>query len=492
MRQFGGVSVRFLVAFGLSLASVTAVVGSSPADAIDGSISGSVTASGQPVSSVGVNVCPLAFGVCRFDFTDGQGAYSVVGLAADEYAVSFYPPPPYLPEFYDGVPSLDDATPVVVVGGADTSGIDASLEVGGSISGTLTGAGVGPLEGILVEACTVDLPIVCGYGGTVAGGTWSIEALGVGDYTVLFRPSSGFVPEFFDDALTADSATPVSVVSGSDTGSIDAELAAEPAAGAVWPDFDGDGLADRGVFRPEFGGWFVDGQVTGFLGLSGDVPVPGDYTGDGVTDRAVFRDGAWFIEGEATRFLGAAGDVPVPGDYDGDGDWEPAVFRDGVWFVEGQATRYLGSSGDVPVPGDYDGDGVTEIGVFRPSVGGWYVEGEAPVFYGLSSDVPVPADYDGDGVTDRGVFRPEFGGWYVDGQVTEFIGLSSDVPVPADYDGDGVVERGVFRPEFGGWYVQDEATVFYGLGTDIPLSLPAAVYDIYSGQGGESALAVSG
>ena len=105
------------------------------------------------------------------------------------------------PNSYHGVPSLDDATPVVVVGGADTSGIDASLEVGGSISGTLTGAGVGPLEGILVEACTVDLPIVCGYGGTVAGGTWSIEALGVGDYTVLFRPSSGFVPEFFDDVV---------------------------------------------------------------------------------------------------------------------------------------------------------------------------------------------------------------------------------------------------------------------------------------------------
>jgi hypothetical protein len=250
-------------------------------------------------------------------------------------------------------------------------------------------------------------------------------------------------------------------------------------AGGVWPDFDGDGLADRSVFRPEFGGWFANGQPTAFLGLPGDVPVPGDYNGDDITERAVFRNGAWYIDGQPTRFLGTATDVPVPGDYDGDGDWEPAVYRDGAWFIEGQPTRFLGAAGDVPVPGDYNGDGTTEIAVFRPSVGGWYVDGAAPVFYGLSTDVPVPGDYNGDGTTDRAVYRPEFGGWYVDGQPTEFIGLSSDVPVPADYNGDGTTERAVYRPEFGGWYVQNATTVFYGLGTDIPLPLPAAVYTTY-------------
>jgi hypothetical protein len=108
---------------------------------------------------------------------------------------------------------------------------------------------------------------------------------------------------------------------------------------STWPDFDGDGSADRGVYRPEVGGWYVDGQAAAFLGLPGDVPVPGDFDGDGVTERAVFRDGSWFIEGEATRFWGQAGDVPVPADCDGDGDVEPAVFRDGSWFIQGQAPR---------------------------------------------------------------------------------------------------------------------------------------------------------
>ena len=259
----------------------------------------------------------------------------------------------------------------------------------------------------------------------------------------------------------------------------DATVDAPNASTSTPFDFDGDGSADRGVYRPEYGGWYIHELATEFIGLSTDVPAPGDYDGDGVTERAVFRDGAWFIEGESTRFLGQAGDIPVPGDYDGDGDWEPAVFRNGAWFVEGQATAYFGWPSDVPVPADYNGDGITEIAVFRPSVGGWYVDGLAPVFYGLSTDVPVPADYDGNGVVDRAVFRPEYGGWYVDGLATEFIGLSFDVPVPADYDGDGAAERAVFRPAYGGWYVEDATTVFYGLGSDIPLLLPAAVYNSY-------------
>ena len=51
-----------------------------------------------------------------------------------------------------------------------------------------------------------------------------------------------------------------------------------------------------------------------FVGLSTDVPVPADYTGDGVTDRAVFRPdfGGWYVDGEPTVFYGRSTDVPLP------------------------------------------------------------------------------------------------------------------------------------------------------------------------------------
>ena len=62
------------------------------------------------------------------------------------------------------------------------------------------------------------------------------------------------------------------------------------------------------------GAWLINGQPTVFWGLSGDIPVPGDYNGDGTTDIAIFRPtvGGWYINGQPTVFCGLNGDIPTP------------------------------------------------------------------------------------------------------------------------------------------------------------------------------------
>lgn len=115
-------------------------------------------------------------------------------------------------------------------------------------------------------------------------------------------------------------------------------------------DFDGDGLSDITVYRPNNNFFYVLKSSDGGLlaqqwGLTPDDRItPGDYDGDGKTDFAVFRQptGTWYIlqssngQVRADQF-GANGDVPVPGDYDGDGKFDLAVSRDSggtsTWYI---------------------------------------------------------------------------------------------------------------------------------------------------------------
>ena len=187
-------------------------------------------------------------------------------------------------------------------------------------------------------------------------------------------------------------------------------------------DFNRDAKADITLYRPSNGSWssasvtilnartFPDGTSSPAVafytpvvpsmptGLSGDIPVAGDYDGDGTSDLAVYQSstGTWNIlnlipgTSGSLQFRGARvayqwgldGDMPVPGDYDGDGRTDPAVYRpaNGVWYLLRSSTNFTTSAaiqwglpGDVPVPGDYDGDGVTDFAVYRPSNGVWYL-----------------------------------------------------------------------------------------------------------------------
>src|SRR6266496_3156381 len=154
--------------------------------------------------------------------------------------------------------------------------------------------------------------------------------------------------------------------------------------------------------------------VLGAVGVSSAAAEPvrhaavADFDGDGISDFSVLKpDGGWYIQPSSLRccwgfswgYALPAGARPVPGDYDGNLSTDPAMFlpADGTWQVmpsngTGAYIVPFGQSGDIPVPGDYDGDGRTDFAVFRPSNGTWYIRYSATaattsVQFGTNCDI---------------------------------------------------------------------------------------------------------
>lgn len=268
-----------------------------------------------------------------------------------------------------------------------------------------------------------------------------------------------------------------------------------------------------GVFRPSTGTFYSrsadeSGAFTAIRwGLASDVLAVGDYDGDGIQDAAVWRPetGIWYIlrsSDAGALFVkwgvtiayptGGLPDVPVPADYDGDGQTDIAVWRPdtGQWYVLFSSTKFnersagvfqWGKLGDVPVQADYDGDGRADFAIFRPTENQWYIfesstGGWKTTRFGIAGrDRLVPADYTGDGRADIAVYRS--GAWYVLSSETAEIepfqfGFADATPAPGDYDGDGRTDFAVYRK--GSWYIYDSAVprfriINFGSEDDIPI-----------------------
>jgi len=200
-----------------------------------GTISGTVTGDGGPVDHLEVQASLVDGSWSNGAYTNPDGSYTITGLPAGDYIVSFDPwlvnpsgPPSFLYQYYEGVDQYEDATPVAVDYGADTPGINAELVVAGSISGIVTGDG-GPLAEIDVSAYSESGGY--GYASTDADGHYQITGLGAGDYVVEFRAGwynyaneTAFLEEYYSNARLEEDATLVSVTLAGDTGNIDADL----------------------------------------------------------------------------------------------------------------------------------------------------------------------------------------------------------------------------------------------------------------------------
>lgn len=200
-----------------------------------GSISGTVTstATGLPVGNVAVHASSLGTPANgRYAVTRADGTYLVEDLVADEYVVMFDQYlGAYATERYNNAHGWyavpEPATPVTITEGENKLGIDAALEPGGTITGTVT-SGVTGLPIPWPQVCAVDgdgNTLQCAQTNSSAPGFYWLSGVLVGSARVHFMsPSPELRDEYYLNAHALTSATPVEVTQGMQTTGIDAVL----------------------------------------------------------------------------------------------------------------------------------------------------------------------------------------------------------------------------------------------------------------------------
>ncbi len=210
---------------------VSVLAAPAAADAANGSITGKVTEAVGGAGIEGVEVC--AWGVeptedFGCDVSSADGAYAIEALLPGEYVVEFWPvSSDYIGQWYDGKSFAEEPDPVIVSSGAATPGIDAELEKGGEIEGTVVDNGPGeePIQGIEVVAFGTDEQEFVGEAVTDADGEYTISRLPEGPYKVLYWDLFGeYVTQYYDGVASWEEADVVFAEPGVKDVGIDAEM----------------------------------------------------------------------------------------------------------------------------------------------------------------------------------------------------------------------------------------------------------------------------
>ena len=233
----------------VNLGDGEAATGIDAALAVGGQIAGTVTnvETLEPVE--GVEACaidvsgPQEEGVIHCDKSDAAGEYTIHALKTGSYKVEFFvwESPNYIHQFYPGKASRAEAsTLAVTAGSAPVTGIDAAMQRGIQVSGTVTEAGG---SGLTWEArvCAVD-PVTeavaqCDFPGH--DGTYSIAGLSFGLYAISFAVDveeepglilhpDGFVRQYYDAKPTLAEADRIGGAGPAELTGIDAQLVRGP------------------------------------------------------------------------------------------------------------------------------------------------------------------------------------------------------------------------------------------------------------------------
>ena len=201
-----------------------------------GILSGTVTdaATGLPLG-----------GICVSDdngdgaVTSSNGTYAIEQLPAEQTTVQFGGgcgnTGSYAPQYYDGQSVAEAAETVTVTTGGTTSGIDAAMLPGATISGRVTGSSGRAVANVCVTpvpAPYLGTPVgfLGGEASTSSSGSYSVANLGPGQYAVVFfggcQPLGSYAAaqQWFDGQPTYATAGLVSVQPGQAVSGVNAVI----------------------------------------------------------------------------------------------------------------------------------------------------------------------------------------------------------------------------------------------------------------------------
>ena len=197
-----------------------------------GRLTGTVTsaAGGRPVQGDGACALDEEQEVEACAPSTADGSYAITGLPAGSYKVAFYGAGlGFADQYYDEADTLATAETIALAAGQTVGGIDAQLQVGGSISGIVTSAATGrPLSGVLVCGLSAQEAVVeCSV--SEADGVYRIAGIPPGEWRVGFDAGDAFQVQFYDGVSEFTAARAVTVGVRAAVTGIDAAMLAPSA-----------------------------------------------------------------------------------------------------------------------------------------------------------------------------------------------------------------------------------------------------------------------
>lgn len=272
-----------------------------------GSIQGRVTASnGAPISAATVTAYRYGVGndgqsgwlaVSNVN-TEGDGRYTLVALPPATYRVGFLvygQSVHYVPAFFTNAATLSDATDIALAAGQQVTGIDAALDIAGSIRGRVTNTAGEPLNSMTVrlwqqsnDGAWLEQPKVT----TTPAGDYQLTDLTAGRYRVGFVDEFAppqYATEYYNDASVLEKATDLVVSLNMTVTDINAQLGLRSHITGRATNTQGQPLDELNVVAYR---WATEGQFAGIWQGAGTTSTDSN----GLYDLAYLEQGVYRIE----------------------------------------------------------------------------------------------------------------------------------------------------------------------------------------------------